>query len=245
MDKKSKGDSAASSRKPARRNLSSRFMTNYESYLEPTSRTLVLSDVDGTILRGSLVLDHASTLHEAGTIDLGELPAIWRADPKNEESIVKLADAYRASLVGRKTSELRIREFIDSIIQDPEKVYSTLERLKGHQAAGHQVVLISGSPAYLVRPFARRFGFDAIGSRYHRTRSHQLTGRVTGMFGAPQKQAAVAKLNLPSYDLVIGYGDTASDAPLLSVANYSVLVDPNRDTLNKLKEMQISEILRK
>lgn len=245
MENKSIG-TAAASRKPARRqNLRSRFVTNYDRYLEPTSRTLVLSDVDGTILRGSLVLDHATALHEAGTIDLGNLPALWKQDPKNEALIVRLADSYKNAIVGHKASELRIREFIDGIVSDPSKVYSTLERLKGHQAAGHQVVLISGSPAYLVRPFASRFGFDAIGSRYHRTRSHHLTGRVTGMFGAPQKQAAVEKLELSSYETVIGYGDTASDAPLLSVANYSVLVDPNRETLHKLQELKISEILRK
>ena len=57
------------------------------------TKRIILSDVDGTILRGSLVLDHACSLHERGLVDLGEHPAKYQADQKDEANIVALADA--------------------------------------------------------------------------------------------------------------------------------------------------------
>ena len=217
---------------------------NYARLLNPTERTLVLSDVDGTLVRGSLLLDHALMLDESGEIDLGPLADQWRADPKNEQIIRTMAESYREQIVGRRIGELRVPQFIDGLLADEANLYSTVERLKEHRAAGHRVVLISGSPGYLLRPFARRFGFEAIGSLYHMTRTRELTGRITGMFGAPQKSAVVSSMDLSGYSKVIGYGDTASDAPLLAVSDYSVLVDPNPLTMKSLGDLRISEIVR-
>ena len=224
---------------------SSRSKFFYERFFEPTAKTMVLSDVDGTLLRGSLVLDHACLLHENGTVDLGEAPAAWLRDPKNEELITALANVYRDKLVGLRASELFVTPFIDSVVGSPEKIYSTLERLQRHRKSGHRVTLISGSPSFLLKPFARRFGFEAVGSLYHRDRNHRFTGEVTAMFGAEHKEKVVSQMPLESYQRIIGYGDTASDIPLLSVANHSVLVDPNKETLKKFQELKISEILLK
>lgn len=231
-------------KKVPRRVLRRDFLSHYSAHLEPSSKTLVLSDVDGTLVRGSLVLDHAIMLHERGVIDLGTLPARWLKEPKNEKLIHQLAEAYRMAIAGKKTSELHIPEFLDSLLADPHKMYSSLERLTRHKLAGHEVVLISGSPQFLVGPFARRFGFRAVGSRYHRLRDHRLTGTVTGMFGAAAKRVEVSRMELSSYENIISYGDTSSDLPLLEVAHYSVLVDPHEETLRSLENTKISEILR-
>lgn len=219
------------------------LMNDYSNYLKPANKTIILSDVDGTLTRGSLVLDHATMLHNEGIIDLGDLPRRWAENPKDETIISALAEAYRYAIAGRKASDLRVKEFIASVVNDPARLYSSVERLKSHRAAGHEVVLISGSPTYLLRPFAKHFGFQSIGSLYHTTRSREFTGRITPMFGASEKTIAVSKIDLSNYKTVIGYGDTASDAPLLAVANYSVLVAPNERTLKNLEGMQISEIM--
>ncbi len=218
---------------------------SYSSLLRPETKTLVLSDVDGTLLRGSLVLDHAVMLHHKGVIDLGEWPAKWVADQKNEEFIMNLADNYRKAISGMKESELQIPEFVQSVVDNPDKLYSSLDRLKRHRAAGHDVVLISGSPSFLVGPFAKHFGFEVIATRYHRDRSRRLNGKITGMFGAPQKEAVVEKMDLSSYDKIIGYGDTSSDVPLLERAHHSVLVEPNEETMRKIGDLKVTEILHK
>jgi len=218
---------------------------SYEGLLRPETKTLVLSDVDGTLLRGSLVLDHAVMLHEKGVIDLGDLPTKWLADQKNEDHIMQLADGYRKAISGMKESELQIPAFIESVVNNPDKLYSSLERLKRHRAAGHDVILISGSPSFLVGPFAKTFGFEVIATRYHRDRSRRLNGKITGMFGAPQKEAVVDKMDLSTYDKIIGYGDTSSDVPLLQRAHHSVLVEPNEETLRKIGDLKVTEILHK
>lgn len=223
--------------------MRSAFVSDYSTFLKPTNKTLILSDVDGTLTRGSLVLDHATMLHNEGVIDLGDLPRLWESNPKDEAVISTLAEAYRHAIAGRKASELRVKEFITGLVNDPTRLYSSIERLTAHHAAGHEVLLISGSPTYLLRPFAKHFGFQSIGSLYHTTRSREFTGRITPMFGAPEKRVAVSKIDLSAYKTVIGYGDTASDAPLLAVANYSVLVAPNERTLKNLEGLEISEIM--
>ncbi len=217
--------------------------TQYEGFYQPETKTLVLSDIDGTLLRGSLILDHAVMLSQRGIVDLGDWPEKWLSDPKNEEYISGLANSYRENVAGKKESELHIPEFIQSVIEDPEKLYSSLERLKRHQEAGHHVLLISGSPSFLVGPFAKTFGFETVASRYHRDRFRRLNGNITGMYGAPQKESVVEKMDLGQYDRIIGYGDTLSDVPLLSVADHSVLVEPNAETLHRMKDLQIHEIL--
>lgn len=210
---------------------------------EPAENSrLVLSDVDGTLVRGSLANDHAVWMHEKGIVDLGDLPARWQADPKNEELITELAVANLKAISGKKVSELRVKEFMDEVIKTDNKFYSSLEKLIKAREEGHDVILISGSPQYLINDFARRFGFQGIGSEYHKNRKRKFNGRITGMFGAESKRQIVKQLNVERFDLVEAYGDTASDKPLLEVAHHSVLVDPTEETL--LSYEKVDEILR-
>lgn len=191
---------------------------------------IALSDVDGTIVRGSLVLDHACSIHEQGIVDLGELPEIWKADQKSEENIVALAEAYKESLVGMRQSELGVPKFLDKLFSDEGKFYSTLEKLKELQAEGAEIHLISGSPSFLVGPFARRLGMRHAGSLYSRTRPGHFTGKVRLMAVGGAKRDYVASLHVDRYDEIHAFGDTSSDAPLFDVAHYSTLVDPSAHT---------------
>lgn len=206
------------------------------------SKRIVLSDVDGTLVRGSLANDHAVWMHEKGIVDLGDLPARWLADPKNEELIRDLAQANLKAIAGKSISELRVKEFMDEVVRTDGKFYSSLEKLIEAREQGHDVILISGSPQYLINDFAKRFGFQGIGSEYHRNGKRRFNGRITGMFGADSKRQIVQQLNVERYDLVEAYGDTASDKPLLEVADHSVLVDPTEETL--LSYERVDEILK-
>lgn len=203
--------------------------------------SIVLSDVDGTLIRGSLVLDHAVWLHGKKIINLGKIPALWLANQKNEVLIMQLAEAYRDAINGILLKDLRVAEYMEEIMSTEQKFYSALERLKIAHAAGEKVILISGSPQFLVGHFARKFGFMAIGSTYHRDRSQRLNGRVTGMFTADAKERAISKLGLHAYSRITAYGDTGSDLPLLAAAHHAVLVDPSPETLALFK--RVDEIL--
>lgn len=191
---------------------------------------IALSDVDGTIVRGSLVLDHACSIHKQGIINLGDLPEIWKADQKSEEKIVALAEAYRDALIGKRQSELGISKFLDDLFANDNKFYSTLDTLKELQSDGAEVHLISGSPSFLLGPFARRLGMRHAGSLYSRTRPGHFTGKVRLMAIGSAKRDYVTSLKVNRYKEVHAFGDTSSDAPLFDVAHHSTLVDPSAQT---------------
>lgn len=204
---------------------------------------IALSDVDGTIVRGSLVLDHACSIHKQGIINLGDLPEIWQEDQKSEEKIVALAEAYREALIGKRQSELGVSKFLDDLFANDNKFYSTLNKLKELQSEGAEVHLISGSPSFLVGPFARRLGMRHAGSLYNRTRPGHFTGKVRLMAVGSAKRDYVSSLQVNRYNEVHAFGDTSSDAPLFDVAHHSTLVDPSEQT-EALFAGKVSQIIR-
>lgn len=202
---------------------------------DPNAHYAVLSDVDGTLTRGSLVLEHATYLHEKGIIDLGDLPQKWKADPKNEHLIMELAEAYRDQIAGHKVEDLRVDEFLDGYEKEEGKFYSTLGQLREFKRRGWEVQLISGSPDFLVEPFAARNGFYGKGSEYFKGEDGKLTGSISGMFGHEAKEGYIQKLNVSRFKRILAFGDTASDVPLFNNAHHSTLVDPSEDTAAKVK----------
>lgn len=203
-------------------------------YILPSQGSHILSDVDGTIVQGSLVLEHAISLHEQERINLGSLPARWLEDKKNESLISALAEAYRDAIIGQRVEELGIETFLDTLCERHDSFYSSMNRLLDSKARGADITLISGSPDFLVQPFAKRFGFDGVGSDYHTNADGELNGNVRGMFGADAKREYVRDMRLQDGMNIHAYGDTPSDAPLFEAASYSVLVAPNEDTMSTL-----------
>lgn len=209
-------------------NLNS-FNKYYNITKTPTQKR-VLSDVDGTLVKGSLVLQHAESMHKQGIINLGDLPEQWNADKKNEALIIELAEAYRDSITGMKVEDLGIENFLNTICSDKNNFYSPLQRLIKMQKLGHDITLVSGSPSFLVESFGNRFGFKSAASIYAEDSLGRLTGEIKGMFNATAKREYVSSLRLNNKSDVYALGDTASDVPLFEVAGYSVLVAPNQET---------------
>lgn len=198
------------------------------------SKTIVVSDVDGTIVKKSLVLNHASSLHDKGVINLGKLPEMWRNDLKNETYITKLAEGYREQIFGKTMEEILVDEYINEVVSDNNNFYSILQRLVEFKENGTPVVLISGSPSYLVDRFAEHYGFQSAGSNYLVDEQGRFTGEVVGMFNGDAKRKYLSTLGLNKYANIFAFGDTQSDRPLFESASYSVLVEPNTETQEAL-----------
>lgn len=208
-----------------------------KSHLEGKKK-LVISDVDGTLLNTSLVLYNAVELHREGKIDVGDLADRWEADKKNEELITALAIKYVSELKDKDVTLIEANSTVRTLLSERKNFYSTLRRLVKLKQEGYDVVLITGSPDYLVKPFAEKFGFNFVASIYHKE-AGKFTGDITLMAGSNAKVAAIAKLDLQQYDEVIGMGDTASDVPILQVSDHTVLVDPTQETLAALRQKGI------
>ena len=213
----------------------------WESSQDYTSlkKSLIVSDIDGTLIKSSLVLTNASYLSDNGHIDVGDRAEKWRADMKNEELILDLAWEYRKELLGKHVSYARASESVNEILGDDQQFYSTIKKLSRYKDAGHDVLLISGSPDFVVEPFARRFGFDFIASKYEIDKDGIFREGTNLMNTAEAKGRAISKLDLSGYEEIIGLGDTSSDSPIFAVSHHSVLVDPTEITREKLKEKGI------
>lgn len=201
-----------------------------EAPRDPNAKYAVLSDVDGTLTKGSLVLDHACYLHEKGVLNLGDLPQKWKENPKDEEVVGALADQYRRGIKGKTEEELGATDFVENYIQQDNKFYSTMRQLQEFKRRGWEIQLISGSPDYLVKPFANHFGFFGKGSTYHQDEEGRYTSEIDGMFGAEAKHEYVQKLDIPRFKRVLAFGDTVSDKPLFEHAQHTTLVDPTDET---------------
>lgn len=205
-------------------------------------RKIAVSDVDGTIVKGSLVLGHAVSLHREGVLNLGDLPDAWMANQKDEKIIPLLAEAYRNAIKGKTVDEIGANKYVNSLVENDENFYSVLSRLKTMQSEGARVVLISGSPSFLVESFGNHFGFDSVGSNYTVDNKGKFTGLCVGMFSGDAKREYLSQLGMDKYAEVFAFGDTQSDQPLFESASYSVLVEPNNETMNALGHT-VNEIL--
>lgn len=205
-------------------------------------KNIVVSDVDGTIVKGSLILNHAVDLHDHKILDFGILSDLWKSFPKNENLITALAEKYRELIIGKNLKDLLVDDYIKRILSHPENFYSTLDRLIDFKNNGYRIVLVSGSPSYLVQRLAENFGFDYMGSNYLVDDRNTFTGNCVGMFTSQAKKEFLKTLGLHHYNRIIAFGDTLSDTPLFDEADYSVLVEPNIETHKKLSHL-VQEVI--
>ena len=209
-------------------------------------KSLYLTDLDGTLTRKSLVLGHAGFLIERGIIEDTGIYGAWCEDMKNEKLIVALAQDYQRQLNGKRIEDLMVHEFIEDFLGDENNWYNTLEMLVTARNFGDDVCLITGSGDFLVKELAEQLDFNWFATKYH-TENGILTGEITGMFADFQKDEAIRNnFDLSEYSVVIGLGDTASDYGIFKHCDVNYLVDPNKETLEKLilKGCKIDKIIR-
>lgn len=209
---------------------------------------LFITDMDGTLTKGSIVLEHAGFLIEKGLIqDDGSYQA-WNNDRKNEKLIVAVAENYRKEITGKTIEQLHVDEFIQLALNNKDNWYSTLDMLKTEKAKGNDVVIISGSSNFLVQGVAKALGFNGIGTWYYTNQEGKLTGEVKGMFGYEAKEKWINEnIAFADYGYIVGLGDTSSDFAIFNASQYNILVEPTAETLEQALEqkIQIDEILHK
>ena len=209
-------------------------------------KNLYLTDLDGTLTRKSLVLGHAGFLIERGIIEDTGIYGAWCEDMKNEKLIVALAQDYQRQLNGKRIEDLMVHEFIEDFLGDENNWYNTLEMLVVARNFGDNVCLITGSGDFLVKELAEQLDFNWFATKYH-TENGILTGEITGMFADFQKDEVIRNnFDLSEYSVVIGLGDTASDYGIFKHCDVNYLVDPTKETLEKLilKGCKIDKIIR-
>lgn len=207
-------------------------------------KNLILTDVDGTLTRKSVVLSHAGFLIEKGIIkDDGSFQA-WKKDVKNESLIVAVAENYRNEITGKTEEEMHAEEFVSQFLENKKNWYKTLDDLKEKILQGFEVVLVTGSSDFLVKHLANFLGCSYYATEYLKT-NDRFTGKVKGMFSESQKDDCIQwNINTNEYSYIEAWGDTASDFGLFKHADYRLLVEPTKQTLETLiKKITIDKII--
>lgn len=205
-------------------------------------------DIDGTLFRNSLMIEHFKKMIKYEVID----PAIWYGHLKDsysewerrygdfEDYLVELGDIYVEELKGINKDYI---EFIASqvIRINGDKVYRyTRSRIKWHKKKGHKIFFISGAPDFLVEKMAKKYEateFEA--TKYVVDESNNFTGEIIRMWDSANKQKALNRL-VDIYNVELdksyAYGDTTGDLSMLKMVGNPVTINPIRRLLMTIKQ---------
>jgi len=209
--------------------------------------TAAFFDIDGTLYRDSLMIEHFKKLLKYEVLD----QALWHTKIKKtyenwdkrrgnyDDYMLELANIYIESLKGMDQSKM---DFITSQVIDlqGDRVYVyTRNRIEWHKKQGHFVFFISGSPDYLVSKMAARYGItDYLGSKYLTDDDGRYTGEVVRMWDSESKHYAIQQL-VEQYRIDLSksyaYGDTNGDLSMFLQVGHPVAFNPTRELLSNIQ----------
>jgi HAD superfamily hydrolase (TIGR01490 family) len=209
---------------------------------------IVFLDIDGTLLRGtSCELQLFKALIEKGVVGprqlLGYAAFTLRHWAKYGDDIFKKNKAY---LDGLRTDEVEIiaarlaKEVLPGFFNP-----RVLERLEGHKKAGDKLILLTGSPDFVISHIATRLGADDFIAARLAARNGRFTAGapVVHPFGREKVKLADKYCLDHAYKMsqAIAYADSMDDLPLLEKAGKAVAVTPEKklETIARIRKWEI------
>jgi len=106
------------------------------------------------------------------------------------------------------------------------------ERLEAHRQSGHQLILISGAPDFLIAPLAAALNVPTLFAARLERRGSLYTGSVVPPlpYGSGKRQLIVSHAQEKGLELAssFAYGDSPGDTDILDLVGYPVVVNPIR-----------------
>jgi HAD superfamily hydrolase (TIGR01490 family) len=136
------------------------------------------------------------------------------------------------------------QELFDWIVEErvvPNLRADVMEILRGHQAQGHMVVLVSGSPQELLDAMASRLNIEHVLGTPLEARQGRYTGKMAGSVTMSEGKVQVLERWLDQgglqidWDSSYAYGDGHTDAYLLQRVGHPVAVYPD-ETLKAIAQ---------
>ncbi len=212
-------------------------------------------DIDGTLYRDSLLIEHFKKLIKFEVID----ERIWlnnvqrsfvewsRRSGDYEIYLEELVESYHKALKGINAKSI---DFIaEKVIEKTwEKTYKyTRHRVEEHLRKGHKVIFISGSPDFLVSKMASKYHVADYSSTIYTVDSEgNFTGELIPMWDSKSKNKAI-KEYVKKYQIDMtksfSYGDTLGDYSMLISTGNPIAINPNKKLIEKIKTN--NELLKK
>ncbi|MCW2948272.1 MAG: haloacid dehalogenase [Actinoallomurus sp.] len=193
-------------------------------------------DLEGTIVASNLIESYLwarlSSLPKSqwsGELaDLARsLPRYLRAERRDRGDFVR---AFLRRYEGADIAELR--HLVDDVLGEAllqRAMPEAVRRIRGHRAAGHKTILITGTVDVFVRPLAGLFD-EVVASRMH-ARDGVLTGYLDSPPLVDEARAAWLRRHALDEGLDLSqsyaYADSYSDRPLLETVGNPAAVNPD------------------
>ncbi len=203
-------------------------------------------DIDGTLYRDSLMVEHFKKLIKYDIIDqkawlehAKDTFLDWDKRQGNYDAYLdKVCDIYVKYLIGLDKTCIDFTS--DQVINlKSDRVYKyTRSRIKWHLDNGHIVIFISGSPGFLVEKMAKKYNAtDCIGSDYI-FENDVFNGTVIPMWDSKSKNKAIDDF-IAKYDIdsnkSYAYGDTNGDITMLKRVGNPIAINPTKELLSHIK----------
>ncbi|GAA3655568.1 HAD family hydrolase [Asaccharospora irregularis] len=207
--------------------------------------TAAFFDIDGTLYRDSLMVEHFKKLIKYDIIDqkawfenARDTFMDWDKRQGNyDDYLLQLCDLYVDSLKGLDKTCIDFTS--NQVIKlKADRVYKyTRSRINWHLNNGHKVIFISGSPDFLVEKMAKKYGVsDCLGSKYV-FEDDMFNGTVIPMWDSISKNHAiddfVEKYNI-DLSKSFAYGDTNGDINMLRRVGNPVAINPTKELLAQI-----------
>ncbi len=196
-------------------------------------------DIDGTLFRNSLLIEHFKKLIKYEVIDISVFIdevrehfynwSIRRGD--YEMYLLDVTGAFKDSLTGihLDTIDFVARQVIQI---NWEKTYLyTRKMVKWHKSQGHMVFFISGSPDFLVSKMANKYEVTDYRASTYIMKEEVFTGKIIPMWDSDSKERAMEEL-VSKYGVDLSssyaYGDTSGDLSMLRMSGTPIAVNPNK-----------------
>lgn len=201
--------------------------------------TVAFFDVDNTLLRGASLYYFGKGAFRHGFIGLWDILVFgWQqmrftAVGENRAHLMSVRERALGLLSGHTVAEIEAlaNEVVDNDIL-PRIAPEALQWARDHQAMGHQVWLVTATPAEVAEKLAERLEFDgAIGTRlanFEGVYTGELDGHV--MHGERKVTAVKSVAAAAGADLADcwAYSDSRNDIPMLNLVGHAVAVNPDR-----------------
>ncbi|MCT4605970.1 MAG: HAD-IB family hydrolase [Marinisporobacter sp.] len=204
-------------------------------------------DVDGTLYRNSLMVEHFKKLVKYEVLDA----SLWHSHAKKsynnwdkrqgnyDDYLLEIAHIYIDSMKGLNQKQM---DFIANqvIHLKGDRVYRyTRKQILWHKEQGHKVIFISGSPSYLVEKMANKYNvLDFRGTEYLTDENGNFTGEIAQMWDSENKQKAMLAFKKKYHidmEKSYAYGDTNGDFSMFEMVGCPIAINPTKELLQNIK----------
>lgn len=195
-------------------------------------------DVDGTLVKTNLfdtllfyVMNQTSPLLGASRVlkTFASVPALLAAEEVDRGTFNEWLFRGYAGISEDRLLDLADEAF-DSVMR-PALYKGAFDLVKRARGAGHRVVLLSGSPDFLLHRLARLIDADEVIGNRLQIRDGLATGKLLPPIVAGPEKARIIKDHARKHgfdlDDCAAYSDSLSDVPMLSVVGRPAAVNPD------------------